>query len=248
MDYGIFSDKINYPGDQEYNFGLYYLTYKTGIGAAIPLVHNGTNILHCVYDSRNIYKRSTVLSQSSDIDNRYYGDNMNIVIAGTAYYGSDTLRNYLRNPYDSETRREYNRKYTENIFYNNDSYGLAIKDEGNNNKRTYTSKNRPLQIIDHFWLGSYGSDIPKFNYKFNYVKKIGVVLPSFHYPDISEWHRDDRAFLYTISGNEFKSSLNGYTPGLKQVNRKYELYDECIANGNFSISDVLVVDLSDLPI
>ena len=246
MSYGLISDKVSYPGDQRYNLGIYYKLNVIGRNHAIPLTHNGLNVFHCVYDSKDLYKQSTGRFQH-DSDHKFYGSKINMVIAATTYF-DDILRNYLSDPNNFDNQRFFNKAYTENVFYNNDTYGLSFNDEGNGHYRTYTTRNRPLKIIDHFWIGYYGADFPIFNYKFNYARKIGVVLPSFHYPDINDWHVNDKDFLYTVSGNEFRASHRGNTPGITQVNRKFELYDDCIANNRFSISDVLVVDLSDLPI
>jgi len=136
------------------------------------------------------------------------------------------------------------KRYDLNILYDNKSYGVEITD----GRYSFSTRNRYIKIIDHLYIGGLlGLRPPSFNYKFNYVKKIGVCLPSLIYGDMSEEYPADDLWLFTVRDNEFYCRFRGHNPPAQEIlHSKFQMYHKQIENFSFGASDCLIVDLSEL--
>ena len=145
--------------------------------------------LHLVYDTTDIgkdYQRiiSPLDMNERGIYNNYYKNNgrINAVLA-QMIYANDT-------------------KYDESVFRRNRSYGVEFKE---NNKITFSTNDRYVKIIDQVFISDLFDARPQsLNYRFNYVRKIGVALPITTYGDMhDDGYITDFFITFNVVDNRF---------------------------------------------
>jgi hypothetical protein len=247
-----FGFKINnklYPDRSSFaNMAICYLKKETNAPFALPMMeYSHTNQYQFVYDTIDMSKAYQARDYS-----RYYVKNgkVQLVKAGMPY-ANDIFRNYLyikkhgaKTSDDFLTVNRIEKVYDLNVLYDNKLYGAEISDGA----YSFSTRNRYIKIIDHFYIGGLlGLKPPSFNYKFNYVKKIGVCLPSLIYGDIADYYPPDDQWLFTVKDNQFYCRFRNYDPPAQEiVHSKFQLYNKHTQEFSFGGSDCLIVDLSDL--
>lgn len=191
-----------------------------------------------VYDTTRIKKAYGTRDYSF-----YYKDgaSINFVTAEQLY-----LNDIYQNKRDY-TQEKLNRRFDESVIRKNQNYALEVKDvdfEGVN----FSTRDRYIKIIDHVFVGGFvGTGLPHLNYEFPYVKKIGVILPSLTYGDITDYYPNDDTWLFNVEGNRFTAGhKNGITAQREVFNAPFQAYHKAINEFTSFGSDCLIVDLSDL--
>lgn len=246
-----FGFKINnklYPDRSSFaNMAICY-SRKRSIPSAAGMMEFASNSAYeFVYDTTDMCKPYQSRAMS-----RYYVKNGKVnIVTGEQPYTVDRFREYIyikqhgaKTSEDFKIVNQIERRFDFNILYDNKSYGAEIIDGA----YSFSTRNRYIKIIDHLYIGGLlGLKPPSFNYKFNYVKKIGVCLPSLIYGDVADYYPPDDQWLFTVRDNEFYCRFNGYNPPAQEIlHSKFQMYHKHTQEFNFGASDCLVVDLSDL--
>lgn len=187
--------------------------------------------LHLVYDTTDIgkdYKRniSPLDRNETRIYNNYYKNNgrINAVLA-QMIYANDT-------------------KYDESVFRRNRSYGVEFKE---NNKITFSTNDRYVKIIDQVFISDFLNFSPvSINYKFEYVRKIGVALPITTYGDMADGYINDFFITFNVVDNKFFIKVgNNLAP--ETISRApYQIFEKQVREIAGLASPCLIVDLSEV--
>ena len=188
--------------------------------------------LHLVYDTTDIgkdYKRSVTGLDSRDtrIYNNYYKNNgrINAILAQTVYV-NDT-------------------KYDENILRRNRPYGVQLK---RNNEIIFSTNDRYVKIIDQIFVSDLLNFAPvSINYKFEYVRKIGVALPITTYGDMSDSGYITYFFI-TFKVVDYKLFIKvGNNLAPETISRApYQIFEKQVREIAGLASPCLIVDLSEV--
>ena len=249
MAVGIKINNKLYPDRSSFaNMGICYVQKKSA-PYALPMMENAkTHRYDFVYDTIDMSK-----AYKSRRYSNYYVKNGNVnIVKGAPPYADDIFRLY-QNMKKVEKKEDFhlidviNKRYDFNILYDGKSHGLEIDDYDNEFRYSFSTRHRYIQIIDHIYIGGLlGLKPPSFNYKFNYVKKIGVCLPTLIYGDIADNYPPDDQWLFTVKNNEFYCRFNNYDPPAQEiVHSKFEMYHKQTTGFIQGGSDCLIVDLSE---
>ncbi|MEZ7718947.1 hypothetical protein [Haemophilus paraphrohaemolyticus] len=248
VDFGFKINNKLYPDRSGYaNMAICY-SRKRSVPFAVGMMETAREPSYqFVYDTIDMSKAY----RARDFSRYYVKDGKVNIVDGEPPYANDRFGEYLyikkRGANTSEDFNIVNRiekRYDLNILYDNKSYGVEITD----GRYSFSTRNRYIKIIDHLYIGGLlGLRPPSFNYKFNYVKKIGVCLPSLIYGDMSEEYPADDLWLFTVRDNEFYCRFRGHNPPAQEIlHSKFQMYHKQIENFSFGASDCLIVDLSEL--
>lgn len=249
MAFGIkINDKV-YPDRSNYaNMGICYLQ-KRSVPYALPMMEVAhSNIYDFVYDTIDMSKAYKTRDYA-----RYYvkNGNVNLIKAGQPYT-NDVFTDYMymkkvAKKDDFHILNSFNKRFDLNVIYDGKSHGLEIDDYEHHFRYSFSTRNRYIKIIDHLYIGGLlGLKPPSFNYKFNYVKKIGVCLPSLIYGDIADYYPPDDQWLFTVKDNQFYCRFRNYDPPAQEiVHSKFEMYHKQTTGFIQGGSDCLIVDLSE---
>lgn len=248
MTFGIKVNNQLYPDHNGYaHMGICYVK-KRSAPYALPMMETAGNFIYdFVYDTIDMSKAY----KSSRFSNYYIPNGTVNVVKAAPPYTDDIVRYYLMDKKigreNWEITNEFNKKYDLNILYDNKSHGLEINDYENDFRFSFSTRNRYIKIIDHLYIGGLlGLKPPSFNYKFNYVKKIGVCLPSLIYGDIADYYPPDDQWLFTVKDNQFYCRFRNYDPPAQEiVHSKFEMYRKQTTGFIQGGSDCLIVDLSE---
>lgn len=189
--------------------------------------------LHLVYDTTDIgkdYQRiiSPLDMNERGIYNNYYKNNgrINAVLA-QMIYANDT-------------------KYDESVFRRNRSYGVEFKE---NNKITFSTNDRYVKIIDQVFISDLFDARPQsLNYRFNYVRKIGVALPITTYGDMhDDGYITDFFITFNVVDNRFFVKVgNNNLPSETVTHAPYQNFERQVREIGGLASPCLIVDLSEV--
>lgn len=191
----------------------------------------GRGVLQLVFDTTNIgkdYQRIIdPLNHEGGIYNNYVkrDGQMNTIIAQMVYA--------------NEAR------YDENIMRRNREYGIQFK---YNNKITFSTNDRYVKIIDQVFISDLLNFRPQsLNYRFDYVRKIGVALPITTYGDMhDDGYINDFFITFNVVDNRFFVKVgNNLAPEI--VSRvPYQIFEQQVREIAGLASPCLIVDLSEV--
>lgn len=136
-------------------------------------------------------------------------------------------------------------KYDESILRRNRSYGVEFKE---NNKITFSTNDRYVKIIDQVFISDFLNFSPvSLNYKFEYVRKIGVALPITTYGDMADsGYINDFFITFNVVDNKFFIKVgNNLAP--ETISRApYQIFEKQVREIAGLASPCLIVDLSEV--
>lgn len=230
-DYGIITPQFR-KSISDRNNGI-FLSRKGNVPAVMSCSDALTNGgLQLVYDTTDIgkdYQRS--INPFNRYDNGFYNNyvknngRINVVAAQMVY------ANELR--------------YDENILRRNRAYGVQLK---RNNEIIFSTNDRYVKIIDQIFVSDIFDYRPvSLNYRFDYVRKIGVALPITVYGDMKDnGYIDDFFITFNVVDNRFFIKVgNNISP--ETVSRSpYQIFEKQVREIAGLASPCLIVDLSEV--
>lgn len=229
-EYGIITPQFRQT-IRDINNGI-FLSRRGSASAVMSCSDSLTNgALQLVFDTTNIGKDYQRIIDPLNHENGIYNNyvkrdgRINTVLA-QMIYANDT-------------------KYDESVFRRNRSYGVEFKE---NNKITFSTNDRYVKIIDQVFISDLLDFRPQsLNYKFNYVRKIGVALPITTYGDMhDDGYISDFFITFNVVDNRFFVKVgNNLAP--ETVSRvPYQIFEQQVREIAGLASPCLIVDLSEV--
>ena len=229
-EYGIITPQFRQT-IRDINNGI-FLSRRGSASAVMSCSDSLTNgALQLVFDTTNIGKDYQRIIDPLNDENGIYNNyvkrdgRINTVLA-QMIYANDT-------------------KYDESVFRRNRSYGVEFKE---NNKITFSTNDRYVKIIDQVFISDLLDFRPQsLNYKFNYVRKIGVALPITTYGDMhDDGYISDFFITFNVVDNRFFVKVgNNLAP--ETVSRvPYQIFEQQVREIAGLASPCLIVDLSEV--
>lgn len=229
-EYGIITPQFRQT-IRDINNGI-FLSRRGSASAVMSCSDSLTNgALQLVFDTTNIGKDYQRIIDPLNHENGIYNNyvkrdgRINTVLA-QMIYANDT-------------------KYDESVFRRNRSYGVEFKE---NNKITFSTNDRYVKIIDQVFISDLLDFRPQsLNYKFNYVRKIGVALPITTYGDMhDDGYFSDFFITFNVVDNRFFVKVgNNLAP--ETVSRvPYQIFEQQVREIAGLASPCLIVDLSEV--
>lgn len=188
--------------------------------------------LHLVYDTTDIGKDyQRYISPLHNFDTRFYNN----------YYKNNGRINVIlaQQVYANET------KYDEAIMRRNRSYGVQFK---LNNEITFSTNDRYVKIIDQVFISDIFDSRPKSsNYRFDYVRKIGVALPISTFGDMRDGaYMDDFRITFNVVDNRFFVKFADELAPETVAHSPYQIFERQVREIGGLASPCLIVDLSEV--
>ncbi|MGP1493883.1 MAG: hypothetical protein ACTTIS_00835 [Streptobacillus sp.] len=225
MSYGVITPKFNSTENNTMMIIHHSMSnHKTVVGVSDTLRRKQ---FHIVHNSRNIGKVYGTRENSLYVCK----DNINIYIAGPAhtYYNNDIFTTYNKDiAIDSSIK-----------------YGLETADRPIST--FFSTRSRYIRIIDQIYVSTIYGGLTNCNFKFSYVRKIGVALPATIRGDLSDNYPDNYSMVFNIFNNTFQSIFYNNLARETTVTRPFEIHDKQVSNGEAIFgSPAYIFDLSSL--
>ena len=229
-EYGIITPQFRQT-IRDINNGI-FLSRRGSASAVMSCSDSLTNgALQLVFDTTNIGKDYQRIIDPLNHENGIYNNyvkrdgRINTVLA-QMIYANDT-------------------KYDESVFRRNRSYGVEFKE---NNKITFSTNDRYVKIIDQVFISDLLDFRPQsLNYKFNYVRKIGVALPITTYGDMhDDGYISDFFITFNVVDNRFFVKVGNNLAPETVLRVPYQIFEQQVREIAGLASPCLIVDLSEV--
>lgn len=206
---------------------------------SVPFIMSGSDSLsngglQLVYDTTNIgkdYKR--LINPLDQRDNRIYNN----------YYKRDGRINVLlaQMIYANDVQN-----YDESVMRRNRTHGVMFIHNG---KITFSTNDRYVKVIDQVFISDMFDTRPQsLNYRFNYVRKIGVALPITTFGDMhDDGYISDFFITFNVVDNRFFVKVgNNDLPPETVTHAPYQNFERQVREIGGLASPCLIVDLSEV--
>lgn len=229
-EYGIITPQFR-QATRDLNTGI-FLSKRGSTPAVMSCSDSlGNGVLQLVFDTTNIGKDYQRIIDPLNHENGIYNNyvkidgRINTVLAQMIYANEI--------------------KYDESILRRNRSYGVEFKE---NNKITFSTNDRYVKVIDQVFISDLFDARPQsLNYRFNYVRKIGVALPITTYGDMADGgYINDFFITFNVVDNKFFIKVgNNLAP--ETISRApYQIFEKQVREIAGLASPCLIVDLSEV--
>lgn len=232
VKYGIFTPQFR-KTTNEPNTGIFLsrnLSTPSVLSASDTL---GGGALQLVYDTTDIGKDYQRYVNPLD---RY----------DTGFYNNYVKRNGRINFILAQMVYDNNARFEENIMRRNRSHGILFIE---NNQITFNTNDRYVRVIDQVFISDIFDNRPlSLNYRFNYVRKIGVALPTTVFGDMHDdgyltpffitFNVVDNRFFVKVGNNNLPNEIVTHAP--------YQNFERQVREIGGLASPCLIVDLSEV--
>ena len=232
-EYGIITPQFRQT-TRDLNTGI-FLSRRGSASAVMSCSDSLTNsALQLVFDTTDIgkdYQRiiNPLNREDNGIYNNYYkrDGRINIILA-QMIYANDINR------------------YDESIMRRNRTHGVMFIDRG---RVKFNTNDRYVKIIDQIFISDLLDYKPQsHNYRFDYVRKIGVALPITTYGDMhDDGYITDFFITFNVVDNRFFVKVgNNNLPSETVTHAPYQNFERQVREIGGLASPCLIVDLSEV--
>lgn len=232
-EYGIITPQFRQAA-RDLNRGI-FLSKRLSPSAVMSCSDSLNNgVLQLVFDTTNVgkdYQRIiNPLNQENGIYNNYYkrDGRINTILANMVYMYDDFYR------------------YDESIMRRNRTHGVMLIDRG---RVKFNTNDRYVKIIDQIFISDLLDFRPQsLNYRFDYVRKIGVALPITTYGDMhDDGYITDFFITFNVVDNRFFVKVgNNNLPSETVTHAPYQNFERQVREIGGLASPCLIVDLSEV--
>lgn len=230
-EYGIVTPQFR-KTIREPNNGI-FLSRRFSPSAVISCSDSlGRGALHLVFDTTNIgkdYQRiiNPLNHEEGGIYNNYVkrDGRINTILASMVY------ANDIR--------------YDEAVMRRNRAYGVQFK---RSDQITFSTNDRYVKIIDQVFISDLFDSRPiSINYRFDYVRKIGVALPITTFGDMHDGaYISDFFITFNVVDNRFFVQVGNHIAQETVAHNPYQIFERQVREIGGLASPCLIVDLSEV--
>ena len=225
MSYGVITPKFNSTKENLSMVIHNHMSSNTVLGVTDTLREKH---FHVVHDSRNIGKG--------------YG-----TLENTIYICKDQINYYVVGPAYTYYNFDQFKKFDQDIVIDKSiKYGLETADRPI--RHFFSTRARYMRIIDQVYFSTmFDADTVACNFKFSYVKRIGVALPASIFGDSRDNYPDDYSQVFNVFNNSFQVTFYNRSERETIVTRPFEIHNRQVSNNQAVFgSPAYIFDLSSL--